>query len=146
MSNYPQSITLSNFEQIIDSRILERGFEYFKNDHILSIEQIDKGIWEAIVSGSENYEVAVNLRDSIIIKSSCNCPFDLGNYCKHEVAIFNFLKYSDLAKGPASNKMQKIEAILNGFSIDELRDNFMDILRHHRNVRTEFLDDYSEDE
>ena len=61
-----QSISLDNFEEVIDTRILEKGFEYYKNDAILTIEQIDKGIWEAIVSGNENYEVAIYFQDNII--------------------------------------------------------------------------------
>jgi len=87
MNDNTQSITLDNFEQIIDSRILERGFEYYKNDAILSIEQIDKGIWEAVISGNDQYETAIHLQNKIIIHNTCSCPYDLSAYCKHKNSI-----------------------------------------------------------
>ena len=110
----PYDINLNNFEQLIDTRILERGFEYYENDLILSIEQIENGYWEAIVKGSEDYEVMVRVTAlGNIIESSCSCPYDLSEHCKHEVAIFNFLKYSDEAKKMSSDKMQRIRNILD---------------------------------
>lgn len=140
------SMTLNNFEEKIDSRILERGLNYYQDDHIFSIEQIDQGIWEAIVSGTEEYEITVHLLNHAIVRSSCNCPYDLGDYCKHEVAVFNFLKYSPLAKKPTSGKMQKVKTILDDFTPEELKTNFLEILKYHRNVRDEFLEDYGGEE
>jgi len=138
----PYKINLNNFEQIIDTRILERGFEIYKNDLILSIEQIDKGIWEAIVSGSEDYEVMARVTAlGNIIDSSCSCPYDMGRYCKHEVAIFNFLKYSDEAKKSSSDKMQRVRNILDTFTQEDLKENLLFILKNNRDVRNDFLEE-----
>ena len=141
MNQNHQSITLNNFEQVIDSRILERGFEYYKNDAILSIEQIEKGIWEAVVSGSEEYEIAIHFQNNIIINSNCTCPYDLTNFCKHKIAIFNFLKYSDQAKHPPSDKMKKVRSILESFTPEELKDNLLEILKYNNVVRENFLEE-----
>lgn len=144
MNQNLQSISLDNFEQLIDTRILERGFEYYKNEAILSIEQIDKGIWEAVISGNENYEVAIHLGGNVIINNSCNCPYDLNTYCKHQVAVLNFIKYSDLAKNPPSDKLQKIRNLLDSFSPEEIKDNLLEILKFNKSIRKDFLEDYEE--
>ena len=138
----PYDINLNNFEQIIDTRILERGFEYYENDLILSVEQIDNGHWEAIVKGSEDYEVMVRVTElGNIIESNCSCPYDMSAHCKHEVAIFNFLKYSDEAKKMSSDKMQRIRNILDTFTQEDLKENLLFILKNNRTVRNEFLEE-----
>ena len=136
------SLNLNNFEERIDTRILERGFEYYKNDLILSIEQIDKGHWEAIVQGSEDYEVTIRVTAlGNIIESNCTCPYDMSPYCKHEVAIFNFLKYSKEAKKSSSLKMERIRNILDTFTKEDMKENLLFILKNNRTVRNEFLEE-----
>ena len=132
-------MTINNFEQNIDTRILERGLQYYQEGNILTIEQIEENLWEATVAGTEDYEVTIEVFDKKIIKNNCSCPYDLGEYCKHQVAIFNFLKYSELAKNPHSGKMEKIQTIINRFSPEELKVVFFDILRENKRLRNEFL-------
>lgn len=133
-------MTILDFEQTIDTRLLERGLQYYQEGNILTIEQIDQGLWEAIVTGSENYHVAIELNNEKIIKSSCSCPFDLSEYCKHQIAIFNFLKYSDLAKKPHSGKIKKIHSIIDNFSPEKLKSALIDILKENKKLRNEFLE------
>ncbi len=133
-------MTILDFEQTIDTRLLERGLQYYQEGNILTIEQIDQGLWEAIVTGSENYHVAIELNNEKIIKSSCSCPFDSSEYCKHQIAIFNFLKYSDLAKKPHSGKIKKIHSIIDNFSPEKLKSALIDILKENKKLRNEFLE------
>ena len=132
-------ITIGNFEENIDTRILERGFEIYKNDQILSIEEIDEGYWEAMVRGGADYFITINFHDQKIHQSNCTCPYDLGNYCKHQVAIFNFLKYADLSKIKGQHKMKKIRMIVDDFSTEKLKDCLLEILRENRIARNQFL-------
>lgn len=139
-----QNITLDNFEQIIDHRILERGFEYYKNDAILTIEQVDHGLWEAIISGNQKYDVSINIKDQIIVNSSCNCPYDMSDFCKHKVAVLNFLKYNEGLGNFSSFKMDKIKSIIENFSPEEVKDNLLEILKLNRQIRDDFLKEYEE--
>jgi uncharacterized Zn finger protein len=132
-------MTINNFEQNIDTRLLERGLQYYQEGNILTIEQIDEGIWEAIIAGSENYHIAIELNHEKIIKSSCSCPYDLGEYCKHKIAVFNFLKYSDLAKNPHSEKIKKVQYIVDDFSPEKLKIILLDILKENKDLRNKFL-------
>ena len=55
------------------------------------------------------------------------------------LAVFNFLKYSDLAKNPHSGKIKKIDSIINNLSQEKLRIVLLKILKENKNLRDEFL-------
>lgn len=84
---------LSQFENLVDPVILERGREYRANGRILSIDESRAGVFTAEVEGSELYEVTVQVdsRGSISY-TSCNCPYDLDSVCKHTAAVLLELK------------------------------------------------------
>jgi len=85
-------MNIKNFESYINSKILSRGKNYFKSGYVVSLEY-DGIEWIAEVDGSEEYTVSVSISDNgDIISSHCDCPYDLGEYCKHEVAVFFALK------------------------------------------------------
>lgn len=132
-------MTIYNFEENIDTRLLERGLQYYQDGSILTIEQIDKGFWEAVVSGTEEYNVIVELSNGKIIESNCSCPFYFDKYCKHQIAIFNFLKYSDLAKNPHSGKIERIQSILDNLSHEKLKSVLLNILKENKDLRNDFL-------
>lgn len=79
---------LRNFDQYIDAVILARGKLYEAEGHIATLEEVDDRVYEAEVEGSELYEVCVELdEDGGIIEMECDCPYDLGPACKHQVAV-----------------------------------------------------------
>jgi len=85
-------MNLQNFEEYIDGKILSRGENYFKHGYITSLEH-DGDDWVAEVEGSEIYTVNVSLSDDgEVLESYCDCPYDFGGCCKHEVAVFFALK------------------------------------------------------
>ena len=50
-------MNLSDFEEYFSPRILERGKNYYQNHHVISLESIGNGSYEAEVEGSEIYTV-----------------------------------------------------------------------------------------
>lgn len=81
-------MTLQNFENEIDSSILKRGKDYYDNQHVDYLEEIEKNSWVANVSGNEEYNVEVILGTKNSIKNViCDCPFEGGSICKHTVAV-----------------------------------------------------------
>jgi uncharacterized Zn finger protein len=86
-------MNLNNFENHIDKKIFARGYDYYENDYVTSVEKIDDNEYEAEVEGTELYTVEVELDDkSNIIDTQCDCPYDMGEYCKHQVAVFLALR------------------------------------------------------
>ncbi|HAG08366.1 MAG TPA: hypothetical protein DCK87_02185, partial [Desulfotomaculum sp.] len=86
-------MNLFDFEEHIANKILDRGWDYFQNDNISSLVKEDENSYIAIVEGTDDYTVEVEIDgDNNIAYSSCNCPYDMGPLCKHEVAVFYALR------------------------------------------------------
>jgi len=78
---------------------------YFKNGHVTYCEEIAPGEFEAVVEGTEDYEVRLTFRRNKLKEFSCTCPYDYGNICKHIVAVLYYLNNeNDAAKGSCSKK------------------------------------------
>jgi len=86
-------MNLINFEDRIDTVILERGYDYYLNNYVLSLEIISENKYKAIVEGTELYRVMVELdNQDEIVHTICDCPYVYGEFCKHLVAVFYALK------------------------------------------------------
>ncbi len=95
-------MTIDSFEKGIEQKIIDRGFHYYENDYIEGFESLGNKEFSATVVGSEEYSVFIKLGyKNTIIEHSCDCPYDWGNYCKHEVAVLYYIRdgeaYNDIA-------------------------------------------------
>ena len=80
-------LTLDNFENHVPFRILARGLDYFESGAVVSLEEVSDGEWDAEVVGSKTYEVEVTIEEDGSISWNCDCPYDMGDMCKHVVAV-----------------------------------------------------------
>ena len=81
-------MNITDFEEYFSPRILERGKEYYKNHHVITLDRIEEGYYEAEVEGSQIYTVFVELEENGEISDiSCDCPYDWEEFCKHEAAV-----------------------------------------------------------
>ncbi len=90
---------LSNFEDYVSKKILDRGYNYYRLGAILELTISAEGDWyDAIVEGTDEYEVGVYIEKGKIIRCSCDCPYSYGPICKHQVAVFFRIReeYKDL--------------------------------------------------
>lgn len=93
-------MNLYNFESYIEKKILVRGYDYYENGNVTSVKETNLNIYEAEVEGTDFYNVVIELDDQAnIINTLCDCPYDMGEYCKHLVAVFLALR--DLKKNIA---------------------------------------------
>ncbi|MFN8530124.1 MAG: SWIM zinc finger family protein [Anaerolineae bacterium] len=82
------SLTFANFKQIIPSQILTRGRDYVRQGQILDLSfDEEELVWEAQVEGSALYDVRIELQSNGTLNSSCTCPYDMGEHCKHIAAV-----------------------------------------------------------
>lgn len=104
-------LTLANFEQVIEKGVLQKGRQYYKNGAVTALEETDDNAWSATVVGSEDYTVTVAISTSGEVESECDCPYDWGPYCKHEVAVLLALRdrlaQPDAAKRKSTQKQAK---------------------------------------
>lgn len=128
-------IPLHEFEQVIDESILQRGLSYFKKGLVMEPEELEPGLYEAIVKGTENYTLRLRLKNEIITEYYCDCPYDMGPVCKHVAALIFYLQQDELGiqqKAPAKKTKQKsttkkgithqVDALLDKLSFDELKE------------------------
>lgn len=86
-------MNLSDFSRYIDPAVVHRGKEYAFEGRVISLKSIADEKYTAVVRGYEDYEVYVRLdNENNIMESECDCPYDFGPVCKHQVAVFLELK------------------------------------------------------
>lgn len=134
---------LSKFEKSIDSTILQRGKSYYQAGYVETLEEISDGKWEAQVEGTDLYTVEVKLSGDSIINHHCECPYDWGNVCKHEVAVFYALRNNKAGGHKKTTKKttikQKIETILGKLSEKEVTEYLQKEVLSNKKQRDHFL-------
>lgn len=101
------NIPLNEFEQHIDEKILKRGLSYYKGGAISDFLEISNGEYEAIVSGTEEYIVKLEINKNIITEHNCDCPYDIGPVCKHVVAVIFYLQQDELELNQPNSTISK---------------------------------------
>lgn len=79
---------MMEWQSLFEPRILERGLDYYQMGHVTNV--IDEaGVLSAIVTGTQDYEVELDLSEEDNLGLFCECPYaaDL-NTCKHMAAVF----------------------------------------------------------
>ncbi len=142
-------IPLPEFEQIIDERILKRGLLYFKGGAITDFSEISTGEYEAIVSGTEEYTVQLEISNNIITEHNCDCPYDMGAVCKHVVAVIFHLQQDALELNQANSTIpkkiktksvsQQVKELLQSISHKELIDFVQENSKKDKKFRNYFL-------
>jgi len=125
------NIPLSQFLQLTDKAIYDRGRSYFRNGHVISFEEIQPGEYEAIVEGTEDYIVNLTVIDNNLEDCSCTCPYDYGSVCKHIVAAVMYLQKEEpgLQESPKSKKTGKKPAAKKK-TVSEQVDDMLGSLSH----------------
>ena len=142
-------IPLDEFEQLIDEKILKRGLSYFKGEAITDFVEVSTGEYEAIVSGTEEYTVQLEISNNIITEHNCDCPYDMGSICKHVVAVIFHLQQDELElnqpnfiipkKKKTKSVSQQVKELLTEISHKELIDFVQENSKKDKKFRNYFL-------
>ncbi|WP_141430446.1 SWIM zinc finger domain-containing protein [Bacillus sp. 03113] len=120
---------LFEFEEQIDDVILQRGRDYFNNGNVEEIKEIDNNRYIVEVAGSEIYTVSIKLNENeVILETDCDCPYDWGEFCKHQAAAFFALKDEKEGNSKKSRKKKttkpekkvNLKTIVSSLSKDDL--------------------------
>lgn len=93
-------MTFATFEEELDKKQLIKGLVYFKQGSISEFKEGRTGNWRAVVKGSGNYKVHVQIHNGLIVTRSCNCPHN-ATYCKHIIAVMYAIKNNGALPLPA---------------------------------------------
>ncbi len=133
-------MTLNDFEKFVESKIVSRGHDYYKNGDVRKLEKVSENEFSALVLGTEKYNVYVKVNDAEIVEYECDCPYDYGDTCKHAVAVFYAIR-----DGKVENTGGKLRLLLENLHESALRRFVGNLLKKDRNFRTEFLREFDED-
>jgi len=129
-------------EQAIRNRstdaVFERGQNYRDEGRIQRLDRFGDLV-TAAVRGSNLYDVTLDFSGSSI-DTQCTCPYDGGGDCKHVVAIL-----LDIVASPPQDESERVEAVIDDLSADDLRGFVRDALAEHAELREQFLARFSDD-
>ncbi len=148
--------SINHFEQYIDETILKRGLSYFKKGYVSEPEEITTGVYQAIVSGSEDYTVELEIKNGQIIEHTCTCPYDMGPVCKHIASVLFYLQKDILTIDPERSPKQKaqpkekkpsllkqVDEILETISHNELKQFIREQVKKNPSFRNTFLSSFA---
>lgn len=113
------------WETYFQKRILDRGYEYYFDDHVEDLH-INSNRIKAVVHGTDFYHVEIKLNGNRIIGMSCDCPYALdGHNCKHMAAVLYEWQLSATYPVIDNSKLVKeaSEEDVRSFLIQVLDDN-----------------------
>lgn len=114
-------MNINNFESYINKTIFDRGYNYYMEGHIVEFYQQGENEYFFHIEGSNDYEVVVGIGDNgDILDSSCDCPYDFGPVCKHEVAAYFQLQKMFHHETIKTDRRKNIHEVLNNQSKEEL--------------------------
>lgn len=120
---------MKSWKDLFCTHILERGLNYYEEGYVTSLEQNLTG-YTAVVVGTENYDVEIEILDNRVYDMTCTCPYAAeGNYCKHMAAVLYEIEEGEPDTKIPGNYLQKVQdqkkelqEIIAGIPIDELQE------------------------
>ncbi|ADE03681.1 SWIM zinc finger family protein [Haloferax volcanii] len=118
--------------------VFERGVNYRDEGRIQQLDRFGELV-TATISGSKLYDVTVEFGGRSI-DARCTCPYDGGGDCKHVVAVL-----LDIAASPPQDESERVEAVIDDVSAEDLRGFARDALAEHPELREQFLARFGDD-
>ena len=126
---------------LASSNSLWRGIDYYQSKNVKKIKKISDAEYNSIVSGTEEYNVHIDINHPR--KSTCTCPFAAGRrvICKHMVATFFTIypeeaeriikeeqEYEEAEERLFEEHLEEVKEYVNGLTDDEVRAILIDKL------------------
>ena len=126
---------------LASSNSLWRGIDYYQSKNVKKIKKISDDEYNSIVSGTEEYNVHIDINHPR--KSTCTCPFADRRrvICKHMVATFFKIypeeaeriikeeqEYEEEEERLFEEHLEEVREYVNGLTEDEVRALLIDKL------------------
>ena len=132
---------MHNWKNKFRKIILERGEDYCYGGLVCDLKKEDYG-YSAVVKGSEDYNVDIYIENDEVTDMDCDCPYACdGNNCKHMAAVL-FTIENDGMIIERHKEQQSIEEIIDSMSEEDLRKEFLEIVRNEPNIRNRIFNTY----
>ncbi|NLW40448.1 MAG: hypothetical protein GXY96_05920 [Tissierellia bacterium] len=140
-------MNLNNFEEYINDVIIDRGYSYYTSGRVMDEYERD-GLYTFIVEGTYDYKVEVEIgNNGEILDSFCDCPYDFGPICKHEVAVYYYLReIVQFIPKKRNGKRLNLQDVLNRLSKEELVDIIMELTSKDRELKQTIMFKYAKED
>jgi uncharacterized Zn finger protein len=138
VERWDMNVTEDTIRNRSTDAVFERGQTYRDEGRIQRLDRFDDHV-TAAVSGSSLYDVTLEFGERSI-DTQCTCPYDGGGDCKHVVAVL-----LDIAADPPQNESNRVGAVLDDVSADDLRAFVRDALAENAELREQFLARFGDD-
>ena len=83
---------MRGWKELFQDHIFARGEMYFCDGAVLELHKTEQG-YHAVVEGTEDYEVDIEIEGGQVHEMYCSCPYaEDGNNCKHMAAVLYMIE------------------------------------------------------
>ena len=124
------------WEKLFKRQILERGYEYYQKGKV-EILHYSEDTLEAVVSGTEDYNVSIYSEDGEIEDMYCDCPYAGDeNKCKHMAAVLYALE--DLPE-ISEHDSDDINDLINEASPELMKEFLIKSMTYDEDLKYKFI-------
>ncbi|MEI8004263.1 MAG: SWIM zinc finger family protein, partial [Methanothrix sp.] len=128
-----------DLRQVCTESSFDRGERYFEKGRVRIKEATPTRV-KAVVSGTDDYHVEIELNDEF--SGECNCPYDLDGLCKHIVATFLAVIRNDVEIEPlmkkSNSELEDTKSLLKLADPDALRSFLLSEMQQRADLRNRF--------
>lgn len=140
---------LKPWEHLFKTHILARGWDYYENGAVSSLEKTDTG-YKATVEGSSDYDVEVEIYNNEVKELFCDCPYaEDGNNCKHMAAVlYEIEEQSAQMTGEErenpSDVRTGLENVIKNIDEAEVRNILLELALKNYSLQNQILTKYTD--
>lgn len=135
-----------DWKALFRSHILERGWNYFQQGAVVSLQKAEDR-YEALVSGTDDYQVSIYLQNDTVYDMECTCPYaEDGNYCKHMAAVLYQIEEEEERSSGNMNQFseqQQLKSLIETIPEKELRTLLLETALTQERLKRKILLQYS---
>ncbi len=144
-----------NWKELFRPHILERGLDYYETGAVGEITSTDDG-FQAVVEGTKDYEVEIEIRDGEIQDMWCSCPYaEEGQNCKHMAAVLFEIEekgYKGDAGGHSAapgqaglrESEEELAQVIRKIPEDEIRKLLLELAAEDESLQNRIMTQYTE--
>lgn len=139
---------MSGWKDLFREHILARGEMYYYDGAVQDLEKTEHG-YHALVKGTDDYEVDIEMEDGQICEMYCTCPYAADrNNCKHMAAVLYEIAEQEeegsLTEGSGVDQAEdELEEIIENISETELRSFVKQLAGQDDEIRNTLMTRYA---
>lgn len=139
---------MDSWKELFSPRVLKRGKGYYEAGAVKQIMAAGRRV-EAVVGGSEDYKVEIEVQDGEIADIWCSCPYaEDGDYCKHMAAVLYKIEKSRNGNSPDwmekyYDEKQELEDVILSIPESEVRHILLELAVSNAQLKNRIMIKYT---